>query len=69
MACSSVVPTAVFAAAEDWGAGDGELTERIDRAAGELADLVTGAGTRRREPDDPFAATPSFETLLEKVAP
>jgi FMN reductase len=64
-----VVPTAVFAAAQDWGAGDGELTERIDRAAGELADLVTGAGTRRRDPADPFADTPSFDALLEKVTP
>jgi FMN reductase len=34
-----VVPTAVYAAPEDW-ASDGELTARIDRAAGELADVV-----------------------------
>jgi FMN reductase len=61
-----VVPTAVFAAAEDWGAGDGELTERIARAAGELADLVTGAGARRRDPVDPFADTPSFDQLLRR---
>jgi FMN reductase len=61
-----VVPTAVFAAAEDWGGGDGELTDRIARAAGELADVVTGAGTRRQDPDDPFADTPSFETLLRR---
>lgn len=61
-----VVPTAVFATAEDWGGGDGELAERIARAAGELADVVTGAGTRRRDPADPFADTPSFETLLRR---
>jgi FMN reductase len=61
-----VVPTAVFAAAEDWGGGDGELTDRIARAAGELADVVTGAGTPRRDPEDPFADTPSFETLLRR---
>ena len=61
-----VVPTAVFAAAEDWGAGDGGLTERIARAAGELVDLVSGAGARRRDPADPFADTPSFDQLLRR---
>lgn len=61
-----VVPTAVFAAAQDWGAGDGELTERIGRAAGELADLVSGAGPRRPDPADPFANAPSFEELLRR---
>ncbi|MCW2810552.1 MAG: reductase [Friedmanniella sp.] len=34
-----VVPTAVFAAAEDW-ASEGALTERVRRAATELADLL-----------------------------
>ncbi|MFC9809228.1 CE1759 family FMN reductase [Streptomyces griseoaurantiacus] len=43
-----VVPTAVYAASEDWGA-DG-LAERIERAAGELAGLLGGAGARRRTP-------------------
>jgi FMN reductase len=40
------VPTAVYAAAEDWGAGGaaGELGRRIGRAAGELAGFLTGAG-------------------------
>ncbi|NMO93737.1 FMN reductase [Actinomycetospora sp. TBRC 11914] len=62
-----VVPTAVFAAAEDWGAGDGELTDRVARAAGELADLVTGTPARRRaDPADPFADTPSFDALLRR---
>ncbi|MDH6578208.1 FMN reductase [Kitasatospora sp. MAP5-34] len=40
-----VAPTAVYAASEDWGsAGDagGGLATRIARAAGELADLMTG---------------------------
>jgi FMN reductase len=33
-----VAPTAVYAASEDWASG--ELATRIDRAAGELADLM-----------------------------
>ncbi|MFJ1751720.1 FMN reductase [Kitasatospora sp. NPDC088134] len=39
-----VVPTAVFAASEDWGANgaDGSLAGRIDRAAGELATQLSG---------------------------
>ncbi|MGW7043636.1 FMN reductase [Streptomyces avermitilis] len=35
-----VVPTGVYAASEDWGAEG--LAERIERAAGELAGLMTG---------------------------
>jgi FMN reductase len=66
------VPTAVFAAAEDWAGGGGvdrALAGRIDRAAGELADLVTGLGRvgddRAARPMDPFAdPTTSFEELL-----
>jgi FMN reductase len=60
------VPTGVFAASEDWaGAGgvDAELARRIDRAAGELADLVAGRPSAKR-PVDPFADVPSFEELL-----
>jgi FMN reductase len=59
------VPTGVFAASEDWAGGGTEaaLTGRIDRAAGELADLVTGRPASAR-PADPFADTPSFEELL-----
>lgn len=40
---AQTVPTAVFAASEDWGAGDAqtaELPRRIDRAAAELAQLL-----------------------------
>ncbi|MFF4748286.1 FMN reductase [Streptomyces sp. NPDC002514] len=40
-----VVPTAVYAASEDWG-GRG-LAERIDRAAAELAALMTGLTVSR----------------------
>ncbi|MBM7808762.1 FMN reductase [Geodermatophilus bullaregiensis] len=60
------VPTAVFAAPEDWAGGDGtsrELAGRIARAAGELADVVTGRPASAR-PADPFADVPSFEDLL-----
>jgi len=42
-----VVPTAVYAASEDWGAEG--LPERIDRAAGELGALMTGLSTARPE--------------------
>ncbi|MEV5768217.1 FMN reductase [Micromonospora sp. NPDC052213] len=62
---SVVVPTAVFAAPEDWsdGGADGALRARIARAGGELADQI-----HRRPPAvgpaDPFALTTSFEELL-----
>jgi FMN reductase len=64
-----VVPTAVFAAAEDWaGAADGvdrALADRVRRAAGELADLVS---TRPpTAPADPFADAVPFGQLLGGV--
>jgi FMN reductase len=64
------VPTAVFAAPEDWaGAGgvDRALAGRIDRAAAELVDLVAGRPAPARPADGldaPFGGTPSFEELL-----
>jgi FMN reductase len=42
-----VVPTAVFAATEDWANGTA-LDDRIDRAAGELADLLRPAAVGER---------------------
>jgi FMN reductase len=61
------VPTGVFAATEDWAGAGGvgrALADRIDRAAGELADLVTGRPAATR-PVDPFAdPETSFEELL-----
>jgi FMN reductase len=65
------VPTAVFAASEDWAGGDGStraLSERIDRAAGELADLVAGRRATRPATEfaGPFGGTPSFEELLRR---
>jgi FMN reductase len=57
-----VAPTAVFAASEDWGDGPDALAGRIERAAGELADLV--ARRAAAAPADPFADPTPFETLL-----
>ena len=60
-----VVPTAVFAAPQDWAGGDsaGEaLGARIDRAAAELADLVAGRQQARRA--DPFDEPTPFADLL-----
>ncbi len=66
------VPTAVFAAAEDWGSagssrptastrtpaqGEDELSIRIGRAAAEFADLVGGRPAR---PDSPTRSTDTF---------
>lgn len=63
---ADVVPTGVFAASADFGSGSwgtaGSLSERIDRAAGELADKVLRRGTTL--PDDPFTNPTPFEDLL-----
>jgi FMN reductase len=68
---AAVVPTAVFAAAEDWGerdsGGDLGLTDRIERAAGELAAAV--AARTPSQPGDPFADPTPFEELLRSSAP
>jgi len=71
------VPTAVFAATDDWGtasrteaAAGSELTARIERAGGELAALVTQRLTQRvtqRPPAtaaDPYASFTPFDQLL-----
>ncbi len=56
-----VVPTGVYAASSDWGAGDGEtgaspLADRVARAGRELADLMR---TNERPPvvRDPFESS------------
>jgi FMN reductase len=62
---AAVVPTAVYAAAEDWGAGEATetgLAERINQAAGELAGAMAAAQPVRR--GDPFAESVPFEELL-----
>ena len=59
-----VVPTAVFAATEDFGATtDNRLGDRVDRAAGELVGLLVGSPTRRRTGEVDDEVTP-FEELL-----
>ena len=62
---ADVVPTGVFAASEDFGAGSvrgGSLSQRIDRAAGELADKVLRRTTTAAA--DPFDDVTPFEDLL-----
>jgi FMN reductase len=59
------VPTAVFAATEDWGSASssgGDLTARIERAGSELAALIDRS--HPAAPADPYASIPSFEQLL-----
>jgi FMN reductase len=60
-----VVPTSVFAAADDWGSdsADGLLQSRITRAAGELARELQHRAPAQAT--DPFALTVSFEDLLK----
>lgn len=67
---SVVVPTSVFGATEDFGATSSEqasddvppLQVRVERAAGELADLVAARPPHRVV--DPFANPTSFADLL-----
>jgi len=60
---ADVVPTAVFAASEDFGTGGaGALSHRVERAARELADAITGRG--RSGPVDPFENPTPFSELL-----
>ncbi|MFF9677135.1 CE1759 family FMN reductase [Streptomyces eurythermus] len=56
-----VVPTAVYAASEDWGAEG--LPERIERAAGELAALMPGTAARRAADDDVVPFTERLAAL------
>ena len=57
------MPTGVFVATEEWGATGGP-TDRIARAAGELADFL--ARTPRREVVDPYADVVPFSQLLAR---
>lgn len=59
------VPTAVFAATEDFGGtGSSELSSRIAVAAGELADLVTGSRVTP-PPANPYETFTPFDQLLK----
>ncbi|MEU1424909.1 FMN reductase [Kitasatospora sp. NPDC005751] len=65
---SVVVPTAVYAATDDWGATGDRHTDglpgRIDRAAGELATLLAGRPpTAAPSPADTPAVVPFAEQL------
>jgi FMN reductase len=61
---ASVVPTAVFAASEDFGVAgpSGSLSTRVERAARELADAVHGQPPSGAV--DPFENPTPFEELL-----
>ncbi|MEV0385167.1 FMN reductase [Nonomuraea sp. NPDC050643] len=65
-----VVPTAVYAASEDWGGGRDAFTdglgERVARAAEELAGMLTQRGPRREEPLDEVVP---FEQQLAALRP
>jgi FMN reductase len=65
---AAVVPTAVFAASEDWASSGGSdaLRRRVDRAAGDLAALVAPRPVTARgdQFDRDVAAMGSFEDLL-----
>lgn len=60
-----VVPTAVYAASEDWGAEG--LPERTEKAAGELAALMKGLSAARPAKDD-SAVVPFAEQLARLSA-
>lgn len=61
---AEVVPTAVFAASEDFGStAAGTLADRVDRAGLELANRLTSRPVGR-DTVDPFENPVPFETLL-----
>jgi FMN reductase len=69
---AATVPTAVYAASEDWGSAgvpaDGSLVERIDRAAHELA-VAVGSRPVDVRSRDPFDDPVPFEELLGSNSP
>ncbi|GAB2657924.1 FMN reductase [Prescottella soli] len=65
---AAAVPTAVYAASEDWaGSDDQALGRRIARAGREL--VAAMAERQNTGPVDPFANSVPFEELLERQAP
>ncbi|MDP3891036.1 CE1759 family FMN reductase [Nocardioides sp.] len=66
------VPTGVFAASEDFGStGEGALAARVDRAAGELAALLSAdrgpVTPRRRTLEEELADPTPFAELLDRI--
>ncbi len=65
----SVIPTAVYAATEDWGSTaspmDGDLIDRIERAGAELAAAISGP--RLATPVHPLEDPTPFEEMLHSV--
>lgn len=65
----AVIPTAVYAATEDWGSAaapmDGDLVDRIERAGAELAAAISGP--RLERPVDPLEDPTPFEEMLHSV--
>ena len=57
-----VVPTAVYAAPEDWGS-DAQLSDRVDRAGGELADLIRPRTVRSTQVE------PAAEEIDDELVP
>lgn len=60
---AEAVPTGVYAASSDWGSTEGELPQRIERAAGELARAIGHAERRVRDPfelPEGFSPTGAF---------
>lgn len=60
-----MVPTAVFAASEDWAStGENSLNERISRAGTELGDLMAGTPAAARRRRDEFEDVVPFEQRM-----
>jgi len=65
-----VVPTGVYASTYDWGAeGTNALDSRVDRAAGELASLLKGAGTGRARDDEFDLFSDTFRSISQGPTP
>ena len=56
------IPTAVFAASEDWGSAETGLPDRIARAGAELAAAIAGRPAAAKA--DPYGEPVPFEDLL-----
>ncbi|MDL4817531.1 FMN reductase [Actinomadura opuntiae] len=59
---ANAMPTAVFAASEDWGSGDTALPDRIARAGAELAAAIDGRPAAAKA--DPYEEPVPFADLL-----